>query len=352
MNENLNLVKLLKDCPKGTEFYSIVYGDVYFDCIDLSRQYPVTIKTSDGGIVEVASNGLHYLEYDGECTFFPSREQRDWSKWHLPFKDGDIIFTRAKFICAKDEYEHTYISIFKEHRDNKCVVYVGKNLHDDTILYYEHKDNFVLCDNSQILEERLATNEEKQFLFKALKECGYSWNFENKTLEKLNVPKFKDGDVVTYENQIAIFKKYISEDSGLAECYVFLDIALDIGIDEGGKYYVKDFATKEEKQKLFDAIKAKGYRWDSEKKKLEKITDVKESRFHPKKLEPFDKVLVKQHERMPWCADFYSYYDEDDDYVACTGEVHYDYCIPYNEETKHLTGTVEDAPGFYRYWED
>ena len=28
------------------------------------------------------------------------------------------------------------------------------------------------------------------------------------------------------------------------------------------------------------------------------------------------------------------------------------YCIPYNDETKHLVGTTDEAPGFYRYWEE
>ena len=26
--------------------------------------------------------------------------------------------------------------------------------------------------------------------------------------------------------------------------------------------------------------------------------------------------------------------------------------IPYNDETKHLVGTTDEAPEFYRYWED
>ena len=30
----------------------------------------------------------------------------------------------------------------------------------------------------------------------------------------------------------------------------------------------------------------------------------------------------------------------------------YKYCIPYNDDTKHLVGTFEEAPEFYRYWED
>ena len=29
----------------------------------------------------------------------------------------------------------------------------------------------------------------------------------------------------------------------------------------------------------------------------------------------------------------------------------YRYCIPYNDETKHLVGTTDEAPEYYRYWE-
>lgn len=30
MNENIDLTKILKDCPMGWKFYSSVYGDVGF----------------------------------------------------------------------------------------------------------------------------------------------------------------------------------------------------------------------------------------------------------------------------------------------------------------------------------
>ena len=66
----------------------------------------------------------------------------------------------------------------------------------------------------------------------------------------------------------------------------------------------------------------------------------------------FNEVLVRQYDVSAWCADFYSYYDEVGGYAVCTGDVHYDYCIPYNEDTKHLVGKSKDAPVFYRYWED
>ena len=28
MNENINLVEILKDCPEGTKLYSSIYGEV------------------------------------------------------------------------------------------------------------------------------------------------------------------------------------------------------------------------------------------------------------------------------------------------------------------------------------
>ena len=30
----------------------------------------------------------------------------------------------------------------------------------------------------------------------------------------------------------------------------------------------------------------------------------------------------------------------------CAGD-----CIPYNDETKHLVGTHDEVPEFYKYWE-
>lgn len=81
MNENLNLVEILKDCPKGTKLYSTVYGEVKFDGIENGSEYPVRFVKSDGYIGSVTAQGLVLACYDGECILFPSREQRDWSKF-------------------------------------------------------------------------------------------------------------------------------------------------------------------------------------------------------------------------------------------------------------------------------
>lgn len=82
MNEKLNLVEILKDCPEGTELYSTIFGEVTFDKIEEDQEYPIIFTINNGGVtIPVASDGRHLLDYNGDCTLFPSRNQRDWSKF-------------------------------------------------------------------------------------------------------------------------------------------------------------------------------------------------------------------------------------------------------------------------------
>ena len=83
MNENLDLVEILKDCPKGTKLYSTIYGEVTFNKIEEDQGYPITFTINNReDIISVALDGRHLLDFDGDCTLFPSRDQRDWSKFN------------------------------------------------------------------------------------------------------------------------------------------------------------------------------------------------------------------------------------------------------------------------------
>ena len=74
-------------------------------------------------------------------------------------------------------------------------------------------------------------------------------------------------------------------------------------------------------------------------------------KFDPKTLKPFDKVLAKSY-GFGWRVDFFSNYNDSVAYpYMCIGNA-YQCCIPYNYETKHLVGTYEEAPEYYKYWED
>ena len=89
MNENLNLVEILKDCPKGITLYSTMFGDVELVSVCKNEEdvFPIEVKRSDGKPTTFMKNGRFYFGYDGECTLFPSREQRDWSKFTAPLAD-------------------------------------------------------------------------------------------------------------------------------------------------------------------------------------------------------------------------------------------------------------------------
>lgn len=80
MNENLNLVEILKDCPKETKLYSTVFGEVKFIGIKENATYPIIVK-ADENSESFTADGRMIVYFDGECTLFPSKEQRDWSKF-------------------------------------------------------------------------------------------------------------------------------------------------------------------------------------------------------------------------------------------------------------------------------
>ena len=172
MNENLDLTKILKGCPSGTKFYSSVYGDVGFIKIaTYNLCYPIELTAYTkpfkiGITVYVTKEGRERYNYNGECTLFPSKDQRDWSK----------------------------------------------------------------------------------------------------------------------------FERF----------------------------------------------------W----------TKPKVDRFDVNTLQPFDKVLVRDYSANKWGADFFLTQREERDYVYCILNSAWKYCIPYNEATKHLIGTTEDCPEYYKWWEE
>lgn len=81
MNENLDLTKILEGCPEGTELYSSIYGEVYFTKIDLKdKDFPVLVLSEVYAYQRFTKNGK-YNRNIGECILFPSKDQRDWSKF-------------------------------------------------------------------------------------------------------------------------------------------------------------------------------------------------------------------------------------------------------------------------------
>ena len=160
-----------------------------------------------------------------------------------------------------------------------------------------------------------STKEQRDLLFQKIKEVGYNWVAETKTLEKLVEPKFKVGDRVrhkeTNKDDVYEITKVYDDSYGIA-----------------------------------------GFTWMIYMKYQDQY-ELVPNKFDPKTLKTFDKVIVKYIENKIWRIEYFSYIDEKNkDYPFCCLSDAYAYCVPYNDETKHLIGTTEEAPEYYSYWED
>ena len=146
MNENLNLVEILKDCPKGTKLYTTTYGDVEFIRVNQNDDvyYPIEIKLSDDSINSVTTDGRLCEYYNGECVLFPSKEQRDWSKFTAPWlkkerfdpktlQPFDKVLVRN---CDADKWKCAHFSYMEP--SFKGTIYVTSMLFRDRILYNDN----------------------------------------------------------------------------------------------------------------------------------------------------------------------------------------------------------------------
>ena len=85
MNENIDLTKILENCPVGWEFWSDNYGKVRFKCINKSYDQPIFIKRTDGGNAYYTKEGWCSKDFSASCLLWPSKDFRDWSKFTAPW---------------------------------------------------------------------------------------------------------------------------------------------------------------------------------------------------------------------------------------------------------------------------
>lgn len=313
--ENINIAEILKDCPQGMKLYSPIFGDVYLNKI---RPHLAIVVTTDKEQEDFKEEFLYDGRYgmNGECMLFPSKDQRDWNKFHIPFKDGDIVTWKYRGSLVAFIYkERTDIAFVKYH----FVLYTGS-------LGSLTNGELFLVENEIVL----ATEEEKQKLFDAIEKNGYKWNAETKTLEKLVEPKFKVGDIIQ--------DKYGYR--------VRIEIT-EVNIDEEYYGYTSKISRETEGILLFKHQDA----WEL----------VPNYKFDITTLVPFEtKVLVRNNESQIWRPAIWGYYAENcgnyfQNYlygvVQVVGGSCWKYCIPY-EGNEHLLGKKDDCDEFYKTWKD
>lgn len=136
INENLDLTKILKGCPSGTKFYSSVYGEVTFVRVKNDKYYPIELicypdsgSSMNAYVTKDGKTWYHYV--DGECTLFPSRGQRDWSKferfWDKPKVEKFDLNTLQPFdkVLARDYTDEPWAIDLYSHKINEAKIIRG-----------------------------------------------------------------------------------------------------------------------------------------------------------------------------------------------------------------------------------
>lgn len=314
----MNIAEILKYCPKGTELYSTIWGEVELN--EVTNFGTIEIKTIDQIIC--ASFALDYegrYSHMGECVLFPSKDQRDWDEFRLPVKRGDVMM--------EVNGKYTFIANGKFDEHNWPIHICGVNGYGFLLINNKEED-FGWTANSYIP----ALEEAKKKLFDKMTEAGYRWNTDTLELEKIK-PKFKEGDVVIDKNNNLYLVSSIDSGFIYTKITLYANGKLDINNNLIGYFNsTVTLASKEEKNKLLSILVKEGYKYDKKQHKLIK----QESK-------PFEKVLVRDDINEKWSINIFSYYDEEKEdfpYICLSGC--YLYCIPY-EGNEYLLGTT-DSP--------
>lgn len=167
-----DISKILKDCPRGTRVYSLMYGYLSLD------------EVTDSGDIVLYDDTLTNLPYldkygrlseSGACLLYPSEESRDWSEWKIQedswsisdAKDGDILVSR---------FGHPFV--FKSYDGIKVASHCGLIRYSSQLILDSEP-----CDYwTESTGVKPANDMDKSVFFDKLRADGCVWNADTKTL--------------------------------------------------------------------------------------------------------------------------------------------------------------------------
>lgn len=300
MENKINIAEILKDCPKGTELYSPICGKCNFSFIQFADSIIKVFNKT--GVYSFAKDGTYTRAIDAECLLFPSKDNRDWSTFRKPFKDGDILTSESDG-CKGNPFIFKQINSF-----GNAECYCAINCFGELI--------FDSDDWTSIKDCKLATPKEKEKLFDAINKNGYKWNEETKTLEKLIEPNFKVGDII--------------QDNGYEVEITKVNVKDKL-------YEYKSIITKTIGSIAF----SKQDYWE-----------LVSNKFDINTLVPFEsRVLVRDNIDEVWLPCFFGgICNNDNNYpYRIVGGERWKCCIPY-EGNEHLLNKKEDCSEYYKNW--
>ena len=179
--KDIDIYEILKDVPKGTEFYTSLCGNVGLDYLESNKEAGEAIWTENrNGEFSFNKNG-RWMK-GGEVLLFPSKEMRDWSKF---FKKGDVL-------VSEDGGVHV---IFEKFENDSYTKFRGK-YHTWEGLYNEE----VFQMETSVFEK--ANDDDAQTIINNINKCfGGKLNLETLEIEKPAKPTFEIGKLYVFKEE-------------------------------------------------------------------------------------------------------------------------------------------------------
>ena len=144
-NDELNLVEILKNVPKGTKLWSPLLGECEF--VKVVKDYPSPIICKKPGqrcSWYFKSNGRFVNYDDSECVLFPSKENMNWETFNVPTHKHFEPFQKVLCMVVNKPGCKIWSANFYSHydEDKKQHYLVGGFLrNDDEVIPYKGNED-------------------------------------------------------------------------------------------------------------------------------------------------------------------------------------------------------------------
>lgn len=358
MENKINVAEILKDCPKGMELDCTVFENLTFEEIgEVNSRILCNIQGNNGKLgISFNKFGCYSELNQAKCVIFP-KGKTTWEGFVPPcqFKDGDIL------AVADTVYIYNGIEELSPYPSHYVYAIADKN------------GLFAINTSTKKYGTRFATEEEKNILFEAIKNNGYKWYPDTKSLVKLFKPNFKVGDTIKNKTDKWLANRTIK--SYVEGIGYFTTINDWVRINEQDNWELVKGTTP-----IFnigDKIKKKDGS-DYRLRTIESINDnyyiiktpdwfdncyitdklpfdcqneyelIYNDKFDINTLKPFEsRVLVRDTDHYEWEGAVFGRYDGNTFFTI--GGVDWKYCIPY-EGNEHLLGKTDDCDEFFKIW--
>lgn len=137
----MNIAEMLKSCQTGMKLYSSIHGELELICVnEYIDRYPIHCKDKNGYEESFTSDGRVFRDCpDAECVLFPSKCQRDWSKFGVSNQATDqkqeTELKPFDKVLVRDEDDDEWVCDIFSHIDEDDLYYCVGTMWKQCIAY-------------------------------------------------------------------------------------------------------------------------------------------------------------------------------------------------------------------------